>query len=202
MRLLHTGTVPRLIEPVVRAGTLARMRQPVIPVDDHLVLRPWEEADAPAVVEAFAEPEIQQWHARSMDASEAVAWIGSWSSTWSAETDACWAIARASDESVVGRIALRHLFLAAGSAEIGYWVLPHGRRQGAASRATVALSGWAFEELGLHRLDLLHSVHNQPSCDVAVRAGFVLEGTLRSSSLHRDGWHDMHIHGLVNEAGA
>ena len=38
---------------------------------------------------------------------------------------------------------------------------------------------------------------NPGSCRVAVKAGFALEGTLRSAMRHPDGWHDMHLHGLV-----
>ena len=56
---------------------------------------------------------------------------------------------------------------------------------------------WAVDELGLHRLFLLHSTANPASCRVAARAGFALEGTLRSAMRHPDGWHDMHLHGLV-----
>jgi RimJ/RimL family protein N-acetyltransferase len=29
---------------------------------------------------------------------------------------------------------------------------------------------------------------------VAAKAGFDLEGTLRSAMRHPDGWHDMHLH--------
>ena len=32
---------------------------------------------------------------------------------------------------------------------------------------------------------------------VAEKTGFALEGTRRSSLLHDDGWHDMHLHGRV-----
>ena len=66
----------------------------------------------------------------------------------------------------------------------------------------MAVSRWAFEGLGLHRLDLLHSVRNDPSCGVATRAGFDYEGILKSYLLHVDGWHDMHLHALINSAGA
>ena len=66
-----------------------------------------------------------------------------------------------------------------------------------ATAATVAVARWAVAELGLHRLFLLHSTANPASCRVAVKAGFALEGTLRSAMRHPDGWHDMHLHGLV-----
>jgi RimJ/RimL family protein N-acetyltransferase len=59
------------------------------------------------------------------------------------------------------------------------------------------MATWAFETLGLHRLALQHSVHNTASCRVAEKAGFAVEGTLRSAARHQDGWHDMHVHGRV-----
>jgi len=181
--------MPRLVGAVVQPGALSGTEQPEIPVDGQLFLRPWDEEDVPAVVAAYAEADIREWNLYSLDEAEAREWIRSWSAAWDAETDAAWAIAKRSDRSVIGRVSLRGIFLPAGSAEVTYWVTPHNRRQGAASRATSALSRWAFESLGLHRLELMHSVRNASSCGVAVQAGFVSEGTKRSSLLHADGWH-------------
>ncbi len=56
------------------------------------------------------------------------------------------------------------------------------------------LTQWAFDVLGLHRLELLHATDNHPSCRAAIKAGFYAEGTMRRQGLHRDGWHDMHLH--------
>jgi RimJ/RimL family protein N-acetyltransferase len=198
----HTWTMPRLVDAVVQPGALSGTDQPDLPVDERLLLRPWNEEDIPAVVNAYAEQDIQAWNLNSMDDAEAHEWIRSWSAAWEAETDACWAVAEQSDQSVVGRVALRRISLAAGSAEVTYWVAPHARRRGAATLATMAAYEWAFESLGLHRVELIHSVHNEPSCGVATGAGFALEGTLKSALLHADGWHDMHLHALINPAGA
>ncbi|WP_431684089.1 GNAT family N-acetyltransferase [Kitasatospora sp. KL5] len=74
---------------------------------------------------------------------------------------------------------------------------PAARGRGAAVEATRRLSRWALEDLGLHRLTLCHSVANPASCRVAEKAGYVLEGTVRSALLHADGWHDQHLHALV-----
>lgn len=57
---------------------------------------------------------------------------------------------------------------------------------------------WAFD-IGLHRVELQHSTRNVPSCRVAGKAGFSVEGTKRAAVLHSDGWHDMHLHGRVND---
>jgi ribosomal-protein-alanine N-acetyltransferase len=193
--------MPRLVDPVIQPGTMSAMEQPDLLVDDNLVLRPWEEGDAPAVVSAYADPDIQMWAIRSVDEAEAPEWIASWGETWAAETDASWAVASRSDRSVVlGRVALRRISLAEGSGEATYWVLPHARRRGVASAATVVMNRWAFRGLGLHRLDLLHSIRNEASCRVATSAGFELEGTLREYLLHSDGWHDMHVHSQLRRS--
>jgi RimJ/RimL family protein N-acetyltransferase len=63
--------------------------------------------------------------------------------------------------------------------------------------AVVRIGRWAFEDLGLHRLRITHSVANTASCRIATRAGFPLEGTMRSALLHADGWHDEHLHAQV-----
>jgi RimJ/RimL family protein N-acetyltransferase len=56
------------------------------------------------------------------------------------------------------------------------------------------MAAWAFDELGLHRLTIIHCVANERSCGVATRAGFALEGVMASAQLLADGWHDVHLH--------
>jgi ribosomal-protein-alanine N-acetyltransferase len=173
--------------------------QPVL-VAGPILLRPWVQGDAPSVVEAYADPAIQQWHFHLLDPDEAIEWIAQWETTWRSESDACWAaVDRSHPEVVLGRIALREIDLTAGVGEISYWVLPRARGRGVASIATTSVAEWALEELGLHRLVIGHSVSNEPSCRVAARAGFTLEGTAQHALLHADGWHDIHVHARTRE---
>ena len=83
--------------------------------------------------------------------------------------------------------------------EVAYWTMPTRRGQDVASSAVEALTHWAFDDVGFHRLELTHSVHNLPSCRVAIKTGFDLEGVKRRAGLHLDGWHDMHLHARVND---
>jgi len=188
--------VPRLISPALPAGALAALVQPVLPADG-LVLRPWAPADADTVLAAYGDPGIQRWHARTMTAEEAAAWVEAWPDRWRAESGAGWAVTR--DGAVVGQLSLRRVDLGEGLGEISYWVLPEARGSGIAPRALRALCGWAFGELGLHRLEIAHSQANAASCRVAGRAGFPLEGTKRREALHADGWHDMHLHARLSD---
>jgi RimJ/RimL family protein N-acetyltransferase len=183
--------VPSLVTPAVPAGSLASMDQPEIAVTA-LRLRPWRPADHEAVVTAFTDPAIQQWHARSVTEAEAQDWIEQWPGRWRAESAASWAVI--DDGVVAGQIGLRRIDLDEGLASISYWVLPDARGRRLAPRALTALTRWAFEDLGLHRLELSHSTANPASCRVAQRCGYLPEGTKRSEARHADGWHDMHAH--------
>ncbi|WP_353650231.1 GNAT family N-acetyltransferase [Nakamurella sp. A5-74] len=183
--------MPKLVTAVTSAGALGGREQPVLD-GVGLLLRPWEPSDVAVLVDAYSDPEIQRWHARTMTASEAQDWVATRSVRWTTEIGAEWAVTR--DQVVVGRIGLRTLDLSEGSGEVAYWVLPGARGRGVASRALAALTDWAFAEVGLHRAVLKHSTRNPASCAVAERVGYQLEGTARSEVLHQDGWHDMHWH--------
>ncbi|GAA2394804.1 GNAT family protein [Nonomuraea africana] len=67
-----------------------------------------------------------------------------------------------------------------GRASVGYWVAPSGRGQGAAAAALLALSSWGLTGLRIARLELHVEPWNTASSRTAERAGFTLEGLLRS----------------------
>jgi RimJ/RimL family protein N-acetyltransferase len=127
-----------------------------------------------------------------MTEEEARAWVDSWPGRWAQESGGGWAIASAS--GLLGQISLRRLNLMGGIGEVSYWVLPAARGHRVATRALCALSVWVFDHLNLHRVELAHSTMNPASCRVAGNAGYKFEGIKRREALHRDGWHDMHLH--------
>lgn len=163
-----------------------------------LELRPWRASDADTLVTAGQDPAIRQWNLLVVASpDEAGRRIDRMHERWQSEQSAMWAIAHPDGRQAVGLIGLADIDLAGGSAEILYWVPPAGRGRGVMVEATKRLSLWAFDDLGLHRLRLCHSVANPASCRVATKAGFSVEGTMRSALLHEDGWHDQHLHALV-----
>ncbi len=67
--------MPRLTPPVLASGILSGHEQPTL-VGDGVLLRPWEPADAPVVLTAYQDADIQRWHTRGMvDLEEAAGWI-------------------------------------------------------------------------------------------------------------------------------
>ncbi|WP_166996642.1 GNAT family N-acetyltransferase [Paramicrobacterium fandaimingii] len=78
---------------------------------------------------------------------------------------------------IVGRITLagivRGAFL---SASIGYWVAEAANGRGLATDAVGATVRYAFDELGLHRVEAATLVHNAASQRVLEKAGFTRYG--------------------------
>lgn len=185
--------------PAVPPGSLADFPQPVLRAAGGLLLRPWEPADAPTFLSAYEDEEIRRWHTRRPSSETRVReWFDTYRQDWEREKGGHWAIARDGGE-VLGRIALGSVNLDDGIAGVGYWVLPAARGAGVASHAVSALSAWALDEIGFHRLQLDHSTRNHASCRVATKSGYLLEGTKRGAGVHDDGRHDMHLHARIRD---
>jgi len=183
--------------PAIPAGTLAAGPQPILSASGGLLLRPWEPSDAAVFFSAYQDPQIRHWHTRQPASEDEVhQWFDQYRQFWVQETGASWAVTRDGGE-VLGRISLGAMNLDDGVTGCSYWVLPAARGAGVATRALTALSGWALGEAGFHRLFLDHSTRNLASCRVAVKSGFLLEGTKRSDAIHSDGRHDMHLHARI-----
>ena len=188
--------------PVVDPARLAGLQPDIAGAD--LVLRRWTPRDASQLLVLLTDPGIRHWNLRTIESlDEAVRLIASWKRDWRRHTSASWAVVRpGSRRQVLGQVGFRALYAADGVAEMSYWVGPGIRRRGVASAAAQLLSDWAFTDLGLERLELVHSVRNEASCGVAEAAGFEFEGTKRRLQRHADGWHDMHLHARIRPAGA
>jgi len=83
--------VPSLVPPVLAPGVLGGTPQPVLRAG-HLVLRPWQSSDAPALVAAYADPAVQHWNGSSLDADEAAAYAGTWAEHWRTGRRVGWAV--------------------------------------------------------------------------------------------------------------
>ncbi|MDT9691756.1 GNAT family N-acetyltransferase [Streptomyces sp. P9(2023)] len=166
-------------------------------------VRPWERADLPLVEEASSDPYIPLTNTVPpvYSEGEGEAFVRR---QWSrAETGAGYSfvIVRRRDARPAGMIGLWLRDLPEGRATLGYWVAPSCRGEGAAAAALTAVSGWALDELGIPRLQLLVEPWNEASARTAERAGFVREGLLRSWQEVGGERRDMVMYGRVRTGG-
>ncbi|TWV42586.1 GNAT family N-acetyltransferase [Streptomyces misionensis] len=81
---------------------------------------------------------------------------------------------------------------APAAAEIGFWGTKEHRGRGYVTEAALTACRWIFTERGVDRVEWRAEIGNHASRAVAERAGFTLEGTLRSAisnkGVRRDCW--------------
>jgi RimJ/RimL family protein N-acetyltransferase len=179
-----------------RAPSLLRiaMRGPQSTLADGVVvLRPPELGDVPLVMAWDADPEIQRWFdwpltpplddadtfaARRASAERTVR--SQWAQ-WEAGDAYTFVVRWADGDEGVGWLDLQPR--GQGRGNVAYGVLADHRRRGAASRAVVLATRFAFDVLCWARLELRANVENVGSRGVADRAGYRLDGIMRSSGL-------------------
>ena len=136
----------------------------------------------------YSEPDIRRWMGwddRPPDEAEARANIERAARAWQEGTWAVFRIADAATDEVVGGVNLR--FADHDIAEISYFLRASARGRGFATRAVRLATRWAFDELGIERIELRVHPDNASSRRVAERAGFSLEGVERASRPWPDG---------------
>jgi RimJ/RimL family protein N-acetyltransferase len=146
------------------------------------VLRAPREADVPEVVAACRDPEIPRWTTvpAPYGETDARAWMAGHEVMRRDGRGACFGIVGAADDRLIGAVDLVVTSWPHAVGEVGYWVARAARGAGTAERAVRLVSGWAFRDVGLARLEILAEPENEASQRVAERAGFRREGVLRS----------------------
>ncbi len=178
------------------------MDPPDPPLRDAVVaLRPWRDADVPAKFRAFSDPETQRFswpEQRPYTEQDARTTHRAHEQAWDDGTAAEFACVSPDDEhDIIGGASVYDIERPWARASVGYWVAPHARRKGVATHAVLLLARWAFDELGLKRLQLTCGPDNDASQRVAERAGFTREAVLRSHIPFKGGRRDTVVFSLL-----
>ncbi|MEU9342754.1 GNAT family N-acetyltransferase [Streptomyces sp. NPDC048278] len=166
--------------------------EPVTLTTPRLLLRAVGPQDTDAVYAAVQDPDIQRWttipspylaeHARSF--TEQMVPDG-----WAEGSMFTFGVFLPTG-GLAGMLALTMRSL--GTAEVGFWTAKEHRGHGYTVEATLGAARWAFTRMAIDRVEWRAEVGNHASRAVAERAGFTVEGTLRSSlnnkGVRRDCW--------------
>ncbi|MFF4898229.1 GNAT family N-acetyltransferase [Streptomyces sp. NPDC001068] len=166
--------------------------EPVTLSTPRLLLRTVDPQDTEAVYAAVQDPDIQRWttipspylpeHARSF--TEQVVPDG-----WSEGSMFTFGVFLPTGE-LAGMLGLTMRSL--GTAEVGFWAAKEHRGRGYITEATLTAARWGFTQRAIDRVEWRAEVGNQGSRAVAERAGFSIEGVLRSAlnnkGVRRDCW--------------
>jgi RimJ/RimL family protein N-acetyltransferase len=168
------------------------------PLTDGVVgLRAWTTADVSAIAACCQDPEIPRWTEvpSPYDEDDAREFIAKAEQARLAGEELSLAVTDAESGGLLGAIGMR-LASTERRADVGYWVAASARGRGTAARAVRLLSRWAFEALGVERVQVTTHPLNKASQRVALRAGFEREGLLPDYQLRKGVWEDRVVFSL------
>lgn len=103
-------------------------------------------------------------------------------------------------DKLVGLIGFRDTDHGNNKTEIGYWLSEPMQKKGIMSQSVKRLVDYAFEELGMNRVQIKCAVGNVPSKNIPKRLGFVYEGIEREGELYADGsYMDIEVYSFLRK---
>ena len=174
------------------------MTFPNLPVQtERLLLRNFEKNDLDSLMAYYSLPEVQRyldWKARdrvevkaALDAMRAQRRLNRPGDTITL------AVARLSDQALMGQVSLRWTDATAGQAELRFVFNPLYRRQGYATEAVRSALDIGFDQFGFHRIFARCGAGNQPSARLMKGIGMRLEAHYREHALFQGEW-DEELH--------
>jgi RimJ/RimL family protein N-acetyltransferase len=166
---------------------------------ERLVLRQIVESDLLALFSIFSNAEVMRyWSSPPMaDITDARQMLLNIQGNYRNRSALQLGIERKNDQALIGTCTLHNLHLQSRRAEIGYALGRPYWRQGYMLEALHALIEYAFESLGLNRLEADIDPRNTASEKTLARLGFAKEGYLRQRWIVNEEKSDSAFYGLL-----
>ena len=171
-----------------------------------LLLREWQNGDAPALVDGLNNLAVTQWlvavpHPFTQADAENFLQYCRGQAEETPRSDYNFAIVLKETGDVTGGTSLNNIHPHHGTADGGIWINEHYHGQGYGAEAFDARARFAFETLGLRRLENGFLAGNEASRRMQEHLGYAVEGLRRKGFLCRaDGiLKDEYITGLLRE---
>jgi ribosomal-protein-serine acetyltransferase len=170
--------------------------------DGTVLLRPFQMEDAQEMFTAVREslPDLKPWMSWAYDdysLHDTREFIRITRARWQDGTLFAFAITDAQSGLVLGGCSLSHIHPVYHLCNLGYWVRSSRRGRGIAGRATQMAARYAFEKVGLVRVEIVIAPGNGASLRVAEKTGAHYEGVLRNRMVVGQEVYDALMYSLI-----
>lgn len=170
--------------------------------DDRLVLRTIVEDDVAGLCEAILESQEQlirwmPWCTPDYRRSDTEAFVQSQPQAWREGREYSFLILDRHLGNVLGGCGLNRIDWLNLYGNLGYWVRTSTAGRGVATAATLLLLRFAFEQLGLLRVEIVAAVGNSASQRVAEKVGATREGRARNRCRTGGVQHDAFVYSVT-----
>lgn len=164
---------------------------------ERLVLRPFEDADIPALAEMMNDELTTAWTTvpHPYTEQDAEAWVRRIAPAERTEgRGIVFAVTEFLTQRLVGITHLQNTDWRILATEAAYVTAPWARGEGYATESMLAVAQWLFRDQKFERLEIRTAADNTASQQVAQKIGCISEGVLRNAWIARirtdDGWTD------------
>jgi ribosomal-protein-serine acetyltransferase len=170
--------------------------------DDVVRIRRYCAEDASLLFEAARESVNEMftwmpWCQRNYSLEDSFTFIKSSEAAWSQKREFDFAVLDPQTGSFLGGVSLNQFNYDHNFANLGYWVRSSSTGRGVASAAALLAARLGFEDLGLHRIEIVAAAGNVASQKVAEKTKAKREGMLRNRLLLHERPHDAVMYSLV-----
>ena len=168
---------------------------------DRLRLREIRATDAETLFSLKSDPEVttsygQEPH-RSLEDTKA--WIQRLRDAYTRRDGLAWCVTFKEQDLALGTCLFYNFDTDFKCGELGYELMRVHWRKGIMGEALPAAITFAFNELGLHRIEANPLEHNASSASLIVKLGFTLDGRLRQRAFFRGQYLDQLYYGLLED---
>jgi RimJ/RimL family protein N-acetyltransferase len=162
------------------------IRQPLQPITlEDIVLREFRDSDAEEFAKATRESvdtvgPWMPWCSSSFSAQDALDWFEQCRTSLDTNSGYEFGIFAEDSGKLLGGAGLNSINYQHYFCNLGYWVRQSAQRHGVALRAARALLPYAFNSLGMQRVEIVIAAGNTASEGVARKAGARFEGIARN----------------------
>jgi len=169
-----------------------------LPATARLQLRPLEVSDAQRIFDIWSDPEVMRFYdvaplTRIGQAEDVVTRL---IQDMAERSGIRWAIVSTNEMRVIGTCGFR-LNFAFRSASLGFELERRYWRQGLMREALDAAIAYAYDHLGMNRIQATTNLDNHASVGLLASLGFVEEGVMRQWGYWKDAFHDVRLLSLI-----
>jgi len=170
--------------------------------DGRIRIRRYRADDADALYEAVRESidkliKWMPWCHPDYSRDESVEWTSTRDADWESGVTYDFVIEDNETRRFLGGCGINNIDNLNKHANLGYWAKSGCTGKGVATAAAMLMIKFAFEDLGLVRIEIVHAIENKASRRVIEKTGAFKEGVARNRVMLSSGPHDAIVYSLI-----
>lgn len=168
---------------------------------ERVTLRKFRSDDLDNVFRGLSHPEVIRYYGVSFQTREdTLEQMEFFENLENEGTGIWWAVCSADGKVFYGAGGINNINREHRKAEVGFWLIPEFWGKGIMQEAMTLICRYAFEELGMHRLEGFVETENL-NCKKAIeKAGFMYEGTMADFEIKNNRYISIDIYALINSS--